>query len=245
VVRHDSDEFSTPGLVVDFANVDGDWFVLDLDGKMVFHYGPEGTFLGPIGRRGEGPGEFGRATALYSWNDRLLIVDSARGQYLAYSVEGVFERRISSGNLWIHSRKIVPLQDDFYVLGLDMESVRTESDYWALAGKKFRHAQFLQVDDWVIAYFSRGNREYVATVFDTEGNLLRANIPLGRKIAGLGGKAFGNQIVNNLRAGDMPPETLPELLCERGLQMLYDSGFEGTEDEAVYLLFSQIRKPSP
>jgi hypothetical protein len=42
----------------------------------------------------------------------------------------------------------------------------------------------------------------------------------------------------------MNPEVLPKMLGEAGLQMLYDNGFKGAEDEAVYLVISQIRKPA-
>jgi hypothetical protein len=116
-LRLEPDQSAVPGHVIDLVRVADDWFLLDIRGEMIFHYDGDGNFLGPVGQQGQGPGEFARATALYRWRDKLLVVDSGRAQYLVYELDGTFVRSISSGGLWINSRRLITTPGRFYILG--------------------------------------------------------------------------------------------------------------------------------
>jgi len=75
-----------PGFIGTPANVgkrlDGEWVVTDQDNpNEVKFYSPEGTWIRTIGRRGEGPGEFGQAWSIEIKPDNgLRIFDAGLGR---------------------------------------------------------------------------------------------------------------------------------------------------------------------
>jgi hypothetical protein len=160
---------------------------------------------------------------------RIWIGSPYRADIEIFDMEGRFVARLQPGVDGIAPQ--------------DMDSVHTQNDYMSLLRKKFFHTGILPMGDLVLAFFSRNMREHVVSIFDTEGTLLRANLKLGKGLPGVGAEVFDNQMVRPLRAGDLRPEILAEKLGEEGLKLLYDNGFKGPDDDAVYLIISQIRKP--
>ena len=83
--------------VTDATEHDGIWFVLDARAHQIHLVSPEEGVLESFGREGEGPGEFGRPTAIVAHGDSIVVV--AGGMLHLFSVRGehIVDRRLGPG----------------------------------------------------------------------------------------------------------------------------------------------------
>ena len=73
---------------VDFGP-DGELYILDQQAALVHGVSATGAYLGPIGRRGEGPGEFRVPTGLLVAPDgRILVRDTGAGTWTVFGPDG-------------------------------------------------------------------------------------------------------------------------------------------------------------
>jgi len=70
-------------------------YILDNIQNTVLVFDDKGTFLHPIGRSGEGPGEYGKAENIYIHNNDIAVVDSRGIKVLFYDLQGNFKRSIT------------------------------------------------------------------------------------------------------------------------------------------------------
>lgn len=67
----------------------GDVFSFDAQDTQIRHYDARGNFIGLIGRRGSGPGEYQRISGMAIIGDSLLVVcDPSNGRLLLFGVDG-------------------------------------------------------------------------------------------------------------------------------------------------------------
>jgi len=77
---------------------DGNLYVADRDNGRVQVFGPDGSFLHQIGKKGQGPGELGQITDLVIAADgRVVVADVGRGAFSIFTRAGEFERNVPFG----------------------------------------------------------------------------------------------------------------------------------------------------
>lgn len=72
---------------------DGSFFTFDGADHLVRRYDPRGRLLGSVGRKGQGPGEYGYPTLLLHGDSLLLIADPDNGRMSIYTTEGKYLRQ--------------------------------------------------------------------------------------------------------------------------------------------------------
>ncbi len=92
----EGDEAHTFGYVDALAPApDGSVYVADGQIPLIRHYDVNGTYLGDIGRAGEGPGEYGSVVAMVVEPDgRLRIWDARNQRITTYTPDGAYESSI-------------------------------------------------------------------------------------------------------------------------------------------------------
>ena len=65
----------------------GRYVVLLIDGSPPYLFGPDGSFVGRVGREGEGPGEFQMASALEVTGGRIRLYDQGTGRLTEFDQE--------------------------------------------------------------------------------------------------------------------------------------------------------------
>ena len=71
------------------------WFILDGATASVQVFEDDGTFVGMLGAKGEGPGEYVEALSLSrAYDGQVAVMDAARASILVYSVDGRFVREL-------------------------------------------------------------------------------------------------------------------------------------------------------
>jgi hypothetical protein len=90
-------ELGEPSGVV--ASRSGDAFVMERKPAMIKHYGPNGDFLGTIGREGAGPGEFGDYGVLYIAHDTLVHQDAGHSRMSVFTTAGSYVRAWPSSQI--------------------------------------------------------------------------------------------------------------------------------------------------
>lgn len=75
----------------------GVWFVLDRRGRQVHRIDESGDLLGSFGRRGEGPGEFGRPEAVAAREDSVIVVDGGELHLFDLSGSHLADRTVELG----------------------------------------------------------------------------------------------------------------------------------------------------
>ena len=74
----------------------GNLFVLNPDVPVVAVLDRDGGLVRTLGRRGEGPGEFGGPDDIYVWRDGTVVVaDRGRGTYVVFAPDGSFDRQVN------------------------------------------------------------------------------------------------------------------------------------------------------
>ena len=76
----------------------GNLYVLDTRAGQVVVIDPRGELVRTVGRKGEGPGEFGGAGQLFVWPDgRFVVVDMGQAAYQVFGPDGELERYVRMG----------------------------------------------------------------------------------------------------------------------------------------------------
>ena len=93
---------------------DGTIFVFDRQVPTIYRFDRSGKMLGPIGREGRGPGEYGaRPTGMVVASDRLLVADPSNARISAFGLAG--EYLGTAGNVTglrsTFSKGLMPLAD--------------------------------------------------------------------------------------------------------------------------------------
>ncbi|MFA4925210.1 MAG: 6-bladed beta-propeller [Candidatus Aminicenantales bacterium] len=88
---------------------EGDFYITDWDRKRIQKYSPDGEFLLTIGKRGQGPGEFGNLSiARFDSRQRLYVTDIANHRINFFDKAGNFLEQITIPdvfeNLYINSK---------------------------------------------------------------------------------------------------------------------------------------------
>ena len=74
----------------------GNLFILNPDVPVVAVLDRDGGLVRTLGRRGEGPGEFGGPDDIYVWRDGTAVVaDRGRGTYVVFAPDGSFDRQVN------------------------------------------------------------------------------------------------------------------------------------------------------
>lgn len=66
----------------------GEVFVLDFQANAVFRFSDQGAFLGSIGEKGQGPGEFQTATDFWVQGDTVWVADAGNHRLQSFDREG-------------------------------------------------------------------------------------------------------------------------------------------------------------
>ena len=74
---------------------DGNLYVADRDNGRIQVFGPDGSFLRQIGKKGQGPGELGQITDLAITADgKVVVADLGRGAFSIFDRGGEFDRNV-------------------------------------------------------------------------------------------------------------------------------------------------------
>jgi len=184
---------SVIGRISDVERVDGNWYVLDDSRRIVLSFSAEGAFLGMIGARGQGPGEYEWPGLLSRWGEDLVIIDQRRSQLLLFHHDGQFHKSFSTANLRITLRAdIVIFNERLFVADFAARNVRTpwhvildvsQPEWRTLWGFGHRFAYPIEHPDirpFTFTAFSRvGDRIWTGSpysseveVYDLDGHLL-------------------------------------------------------------------------
>ena len=320
------------GLVSDIEGIDGHWFLLDLQGS-VYHYSPQGEYLGLVGGKGEGPGEHLQARSIARWGKRLVVADTFTSKYLVYDLNGRHLRTYDTRDGAIVTRNLIPSGDRFYLMefnswtievpyhvaldvssenwrvlwgfgrrfhlavsarqrrdipnmgmtsyalvgdriwsgspyitnlevfdlegrfvaelatgveGLkpeDYQGVKTAAEFETLRREKYYNLALWYLDPLVIAHFGRYPRGYAATVYDREGHILTANLPVGHGFFSPVAHNVGDRIAAAIFAGDLDPEKLKRDLGNRALTAILEAGYDpDSDEEALFLIISGLKR---
>jgi hypothetical protein len=96
----------------------GGFFIADASEGVVHHYNRDGSFVGAIGRRGDGPGEF-RTPAYPSIgpDGRLYVTDLARGHVAVFSSDQRFLRFVAFPTVSRIDQVAIDPNGRFWILG--------------------------------------------------------------------------------------------------------------------------------
>jgi hypothetical protein len=76
---------------------DGGFFTCDGNDTQVRRYGPDGAFLGAVGRQGAGPGEYAMCLDLALLGDSMLVVsDPSNARFAMFGADGTFRRVVNA-----------------------------------------------------------------------------------------------------------------------------------------------------
>lgn len=90
-------EFAFGRIATVLPMADGGFFTCDGNDTQVRRYGPDGAFLGAVGRQGAGPGEYSMCMDLALLGDSMLIVsDPSNARFAMFSVDGTFRRMLNA-----------------------------------------------------------------------------------------------------------------------------------------------------
>ena len=91
-------EFGQVVSVTDAAFHQDTWFVLDRRGARVHRIDGSGSLVGSYGRRGEGPGEFRRPSAISAHGDTVVVVDGDILRLFAADGDHIADRKVGLGS---------------------------------------------------------------------------------------------------------------------------------------------------
>lgn len=98
------------GVAVDTSGV---MWVADSQGPSLRRYGPDGSFLGQVGRAGEGPGEFeGLSGVRRLGPDHIAVWDAHAGRISTFDLDGRFVRSIDHYVGVLYSDDVFVVDDD-------------------------------------------------------------------------------------------------------------------------------------
>ncbi len=79
-------------------DADGNLYVADRDNGRIEVFGPDGSFLRQIGKKGQGPGELGQILDMAITADgKVVVADVGRGAFSIFTRGGEFERNVLFG----------------------------------------------------------------------------------------------------------------------------------------------------
>ncbi len=85
--------------------IDGSVWVVDGQGPRIARYGPDGRFLGFVGRVGSGPGEFRGILALARYpGGRVAVRDGGNGRVSIFGRDGILDRTVTAVGSGYYSR---------------------------------------------------------------------------------------------------------------------------------------------
>lgn len=92
----DGEEWETFSSISSIAfDMDGNLLILDRGNSRAVKVGPDGSFVGQIGRSGEGPGEFGSPSKLAVLTDgSIAVFDRSRRGFTLFHPDGSFDKTV-------------------------------------------------------------------------------------------------------------------------------------------------------
>jgi len=94
------------GYIQSIAVIGDDFYILDTGQSAVWHFNSDGEFLGQIGRKGQGPGEYQNPLSIkVVFDGNLGVSDSFQGKILVFNADGQF---IAEYNQWAGDQRIIP-----------------------------------------------------------------------------------------------------------------------------------------
>ena len=117
----------------------GQVLILDRDEYRILIYDEQGKFVKSFGKKGEGPGEFGRVYAITKLKDRVYIHDM-KGLSV-FNFDGDYIESVGSGEI---GASFTPVQDGWFLMktGFD-EKARSTSQKFSILNKDQKELLFL------------------------------------------------------------------------------------------------------
>jgi hypothetical protein len=90
-------EFAFGRIAAVLPTADGGFFTCDINDAQVRRYSAAGAFLGAVGRKGAGPGEYAMCMDLALLGDTMLVVsDPSNARFAMFGVDGTFRRMLNA-----------------------------------------------------------------------------------------------------------------------------------------------------
>jgi hypothetical protein len=164
-------------------------FILDWRDCVIKVFDPEGVYLKTIGKKGEGPGELNRPSALSLNRDTLMVLELNRISF--FDLEGEFQRSVSpkgvwalrarmnsSGDLFVTSAVVDPEDPHYQLQKFDGDMNHLCDLAKSPAPNPLKGFNpFMPISYWIIDDSDNVvygyPEEYLLQVFDSSGNLTK------------------------------------------------------------------------
>lgn len=169
----------------------GNIYVLDIKEANIKVFNERGKFLRSFGRKGEGPGELDIAVSLDNHRNEMAVVDAGNRRITFYSLNGEYQRSISTARFSIRDLQIDSYENIFCTINIFSDGPRR------IELQKFdSNLNFIKVFDYMntsmekeLAFFTAGpvftilkgdliaygypETDYEIKIYDNEGILIK------------------------------------------------------------------------